>query len=309
MKEKGLLSFINIFLTVDFNSSNCQESQMFNWDSPSEDKFPIFELNVKDHYRFLQKKIVSSNILITLSSKVKKESIDSNTLLLDTDSYTFAIDTGTSESVYRNRELFVGDMQPCKNVSIQSVGGKIPVEGVGTIKIRVIDDNGSTHELLIHNVLYVPTCPINLLSPQRWSKHSGDVLGTGEITQGDTTILFWNNAKCTRLVPHHPELGIPIMTSNDGYTKSTAFLQALNQDDLWMPCMTQSYTSTSQPLDAPSNSPTDVPTVGNPCEDEIYIMPMDDEDIIVERLASKSPLLVDELDIRSKHHLLFIHLM
>ena len=73
------------------------------------------------------------------------------------------------------------------------MGGKIRAVGHGTIKLRVQEDEGSMCDLLIHNVLYVPECPVNLLSPQRWSQHSGDPHGTGEMTIGSTTLLFWND--------------------------------------------------------------------------------------------------------------------
>ena len=108
------------------------------------------------------------------------------------------------------------------------MSGKIKVTGYGTIKIKVTDDNGKKHDLIIHNVLYVPQSPINLISPQKWSQGMHDN-GTGEITVGDATLLFWDNRKYTKLIPHQPEYGIPIMSVNDGFTKSNAFFTATKE--------------------------------------------------------------------------------
>ena len=52
-----------------------------------------------------------------------------------------------------------------------------------------------------------------------------------------TTLLFWNDRKYSKLIPHHPELGIPGITVSDQYTKSTAFVQAAKSMDLCQPCV------------------------------------------------------------------------
>ena len=128
------------------------------------------------------------------------------------------------------------------------MSGKIKVTGYGTIKIKVTDDNGKKHDLIIHNVLYVPQSPINLISPQKWSQGMHDN-GTGEITVGDATLLFWDNHKFTKLIPHQPDYGIPIMSVNDGFTKSNAFFNATKEFSSMYchPCSTtHSYLNTSQ---------------------------------------------------------------
>ena len=86
--------------------------------------------------------------------------------------------------------------------------------------MKIIDDEGKTFDLLIHNIIYLPDSPINLISPQRWPGGAKDPTGTGELTIDGITLLFWNQRKSTKVIPHHPELGIPIMAFNDGYTRS-----------------------------------------------------------------------------------------
>ena len=193
--------------------------------------------------RYLGKTLVS-NVVLSCSAKAKKGNTYLDDIMsLDTDSYTIAIDTCTTFHICKHRELFVGQLKDCSNIFIQGVGGRTRVQGYGSIKLRVTDNSNQLHELIINDVLYVPDSPTNLLSPQRWSQDSSNPKGTGEITVSGTTVLFWNDTKTTKLVIHHPELGIPIISINDGYTKSAAFLNT---------CVHQppipSYLTTSQEI-------------------------------------------------------------
>ena len=70
----------------------------------------------------------------------------------------------------------------------------------------VTDDENKLNDLIIHNVIYLPESPVNLLSPQKWSLGSDNPTGSGEITAGGTTLLFWNNNTKTKYIPHHPDL-------------------------------------------------------------------------------------------------------
>ena len=243
------------------------------------------EVNKRNYYRYkLKKDAIQCNLLMSLSSK-KKQLDDVSGTSLDTDSYQVAIDTCTSESICSERELFVGKIHSCRRLYIQGVGGKVKVTGVGSIKFRITDDDDVTHDLLIHNVLYVPESPVNLISPQRWSETSTNPEGTGEITTGGVTILFWDNKQFTKLIPHHPDLKIPIMTVNDGFTKGAAFLAA---GSMCIPC-TPTYLHTSVPMSINSLS----------SQTKEIIVPLDDEeeDQSYHRMTTRSKSKkVDELD-------------
>ena len=151
----------------------------------------------------------------------------------------------------------MGDIKPCNNIFIQGVGGKTKVSGHGTMKLRITDDDGKLHELVISNTLYVPECPTNLISPQRWSSSCKEPHGTGEITVGNNTLLFWDDKQFSKLVPHHPELGISLITVNDGYTKGSAFFNT----QTCQPC-TPAYLQTS--------------TVVEDKHERIHIIPVED---------------------------------
>ena len=240
------------------------------------------EVNKNDASYFKHKKHVISKVVLSMSTKSKRNELDQN-VALDSDSYLFAVDTCTSENICKHEELFVGKIKPCKNLFVQGVGGKIKASGYGSIKIRVTDDENKLNDLIIHNVIYLPESPVNLLSPQKWSLGSEDVNGTGEITVGSSTLLFLDKTKKTKYIPHHPDLGIPIMSVNDGYTKSTAYFHA-SKVKLFNTGVKDSITlQTSTALKNPSN--------------ETFIMPLDDEDQEIEKIdPPRKHLFVDELD-------------
>jgi hypothetical protein len=240
----------------------------------------VFTVEVNKRYklRFKFGKQVTSRLLVSLSSNSRKKEVD-DIAKLDSDSYHFAIDTCTSEGICKHKELFIGKIRPCKNVYVQGVGGKIDVQGYGTIKIRITDDDGVKHDLIIHNVLYVPDSPANLLSPQRWSQ--GSNAGIGEITVEGSTLLFWNDRKATKLIPHHPEMGIPIMSVNDGYTKSHAMLNTC----FCKPCM-PTFLHTSEPKQQKNST--------------VHVVPLDDDEESYHNIdkTQQQPLLIDEYEMK-----------
>ena len=144
-------------------------------------KNPIFYLTKGSKLRYSAFKgfTAFSHVIISLSKKSGKKQIN--------DCYQFAIDTCTTYHICKEKELFVGSIRSSKNLFVQGVGGKIQVKGYGTIKVRIQDDDGQTHDIQIHDVLYVPDSPTNLISPQQWSKSCDNPAGTGEITVGDST--------------------------------------------------------------------------------------------------------------------------
>jgi hypothetical protein len=265
-----VFDFINIFLHVEYTSDHTTPSktnaQVQQWKTPySQDQVELHEVNRHDPLKFKNGKRIQSNLVFSMSTKSSNNDTINDVMNADTDSYTAAIDTCTSESICKHKECFVGDIKPCKNVYVQGVGGSIKASGYGSVKMRIEDDKGKAFDLLIHNVIYLPESPINLISPQRWSGGSDDPTGTGELTIDGTTLLFWNKRNSTKIIPHHPELGIPIMTFNDGYTKSSAFLSAAKSSMFCLPCTEHlSYLRTSHPVTDKHN--------------RLHIIPVEDED-------------------------------
>ncbi len=163
-------------------------------------------------------KTLLSNVAISYAAQPKHASFIDETYTFDEDSYQFIVDTGTTFHVCKERELFTGSINKARHIYIKGMGGRIKVRGYGTIKIRVVDDMNDECDLIITNVLYVPESPTNLLSPQLWSELSAKPSGTGEITVGGTTILFWDGNSHTKTITHHPHIKLPMFHANRGRT-------------------------------------------------------------------------------------------
>ena len=127
------------------------------------------EMNTQKHWRFCHPLTATCNVSVWTASNRKLK--DSDGLNIDTDSSNFAVDTCASETICRDRELFVGSITKCHHINIQGLNSKVKATGYGTISFTVLDDSGQLHKMIVNNVLYVPEAPINLLSPKNGHRH------------------------------------------------------------------------------------------------------------------------------------------
>ena len=137
----------------------------------------------------------------------------------DLQSIFFVLDTGSSDHLCRTKSLFHGSIKPLKGVKLQGVGGQIEAKGYGTIKFDLNDDEGVRHTFMVHNVLYVPDAPMNLLSPQKWIAGMTDAerlaRGAMTITMDDVSILLWDKRRFMKTIHHRPSIGLPIIAVNE----------------------------------------------------------------------------------------------
>ncbi len=92
------------------------------------------------------------------------------------DAMPIYIDSGASLSVSNNECDFVA-LKPVKDKNLSGIAMGLPIAGIGTIKWPLLTDSGTEVDLYIRNALYVPHCPMNLLSPQhlaQQTKHVND---------------------------------------------------------------------------------------------------------------------------------------
>jgi hypothetical protein len=85
----------------------------------------------------------------------------------NSNSYPIRIDTHSSRCMVNGPHLFedlkLGDVGEVEGIKLG-----LDINGTGTFKFKIKDENGMTHEIRIPNSLYVPElrrCP---LSPQHW---------------------------------------------------------------------------------------------------------------------------------------------
>ena len=74
----------------------------------------------------------------------------------------------SSRDTHRQQRYIETIIKNCTaNADIKGIGGKATViKGVGTILIRLESDDGRCDSITIHDAVYVPSSPYNLLPPQ-----------------------------------------------------------------------------------------------------------------------------------------------
>jgi hypothetical protein len=102
----------------------------------------------------------------------------------DTDSVPYVLDTGANRMIVNNPKL-LRDFRPTQG-GVKGVGGTlVSIQGTGVCRIPLHTDNGNADIIDIHNAIYVPTSPFNLVPPQlliaslkqagfivKWFKHN-----------------------------------------------------------------------------------------------------------------------------------------
>ena len=124
------------------------------------------------------------------------------------------MNTGTSQHICRDKRLFIAPLVKCSGVEIGGLGGSISAAGVGTIQLSIVDDQHRPHNIILHNVLYVPESPVNLISPQRWTQESvmkeGANKGTFFCNFGDESIFVSNKRQYMKTIFNDPVTNLNI---------------------------------------------------------------------------------------------------
>jgi hypothetical protein len=153
----------------------------------------------------------------------------SNKVQFDSDSKRILTDNCASYSISRDKEDFVGDLQPVRR-QIRGIGGTLGDVQKGSIIWWIEDDDGCPHKIILPGSLYIPTLPSRLLSPQHWAQVAHDEYpipnGTHCITYADRIVLKWNQLRYQRMVQLCKEMGnVGKMCSSPGYTAYHSFAQ------------------------------------------------------------------------------------
>jgi hypothetical protein len=74
------------------------------------------------------------------------------------------VDTGCTDHIINQNNVFA-NLRPCNEKSVRDPKGNLtPVEGIGNVQITVQLKDGKMAEMVLRNVLYVPSYEVSLLS-------------------------------------------------------------------------------------------------------------------------------------------------
>jgi hypothetical protein len=132
----------------------------------------------------------------------------------DTDSFIIGIDTHASVTMAKHPDYFDDlVLTPNNNNIVAGIEGGLAIEGHGTFKFQIEDNDGKVHLIKIPNSKYVPGLKYNLISPQHWAQEAQDHYpkrrGTRSETDDNHCILIWGQGKYRCSVPFSPSTNTP----------------------------------------------------------------------------------------------------
>jgi hypothetical protein len=108
--------------------------------------------------------------------------------------YAVCIDTGASCSISNNKSDFLTFAPSTSSTVLKGIGSGLSILGTGTIKWKILNDDGDEISLHLHNCLYVPDAPMSLLSPQHMAQQTSS-FSDGFNSQGKYGILTFGGFK------------------------------------------------------------------------------------------------------------------
>ena len=148
----------------------------------------------------------------------------------DTDSKPLGVDSGATTSMTNNKRDYVPGTMRRINTPVIGIGTTKAV-WKGTVRWSFQDDKGVPFEFELHDVLYVPTIPFRILSPQHWAACVESKYGycIGTIDRHES-VLYWNGGENTRHIKLSDNSNIALMQTAPSYDNYAAFLSEVEQD-------------------------------------------------------------------------------
>ena len=179
---------------------------------------------------------------------------DQPTSIFDSDSALFVCDNSATGHVCNDISLFEGSLSDA-TFSVDTANGTATDLKMGTVILRLLDDEGVEHVFKLLNCVYVPKSPVNILSLRRLAeqfksdKGSIDYKGTGITSVYQEHELFWDRRRFSKSFIT-ANSGLPELLFNSGYGKFEVYVSKMKKhlDD------SVEWSSTSS---AKSNDPAD----------------------------------------------------
>jgi hypothetical protein len=122
------------------------------------------------------------------------------------------IDSGASSCVTPYIEVFINQPTPIQNTTLKGISGGITALGIGTVQLKIHQENKENIILVIDNVIYAPDCPIQLIPPQKLHRHSkAKGHDSSCFTAEETTSTLYHGGD-TFTCAYHPKTKIPTLS-------------------------------------------------------------------------------------------------
>jgi len=190
-------------------------------------------LFLREFRKWLSKSFVRETIecvhaftCIALTTMADLSTIDP-LLSFDADSSFWVCDNSATGHICNDKALFTDELVP----SIYEVGSATGISTptlMGTVTLRLTDDEGAKHSFTLKNVNYLPDSPVNILSLRRLAELYPDAAGhpdrtgTGISSGYDRHILSWDNARFSKTFSTASS-GLPECLFSSGYSKLDVF--------------------------------------------------------------------------------------
>jgi hypothetical protein len=92
----------------------------------------------------------------------------------DSDSFLIGVDSHASRCMANDTHLFEDLRLNKNNGQVDGIADGLAIEGEGTFKFDITDDDGKKHTIRIKNSFYVPKMSRCLLLPQHWAQEAKD---------------------------------------------------------------------------------------------------------------------------------------
>lgn len=124
--------------------------------------------------------------LVCLSTDTESES---KTSFFDTDGIVFVIDNSANCIICNDRSMFPGRLTPSTS-KLMTASGVAYTQYVGTIRLRIVDDDGVSSTYDIEDAVHDPKSPVNILGVTCLSRHFASKDGTGAEWDSGTGVTY-----------------------------------------------------------------------------------------------------------------------
>ena len=165
-----------------------------------------------------------SRILLAMQAKSKDEKRERPRKAsdsFDSDSTTILVDCGATMSITNDRRDFIGPTIK-ERTNIQGIGGYVASTEKGTVRWKIEDDQGRTHEIQTEAILNKKH-PHKLWSPQHWAQHIGDKQGTTCTITGTSVTISSARLNFTKTITLEPASNVAIIRTAPGFRKYAKF--------------------------------------------------------------------------------------